>query len=126
MIRAAIIITTISLFPSASRSDEAAERLANRFCYALQVMAVCESLTVRADTESRIDTQLGEKVRGGLKSPFFEHCMAGIAEVDKKESNPNFCSDAWRRYGCDGTEIPRLLIENPFTVPNAIVCEYRP
>ena len=98
------------------------KKLVHEFCYALQATSVCDNLNMRLDTEGKVESQVGGKFRGP-KTPFNNECMAGLNQAFEEE-NKGLCKTAWEKYGCSGTEIPRLLQENPFRNRNGIFCKY--
>lgn len=97
-------------------------KLVQDFCYALQASIVCKDLNMRADTERKIESQVGQKIRGS-KSPYNQDCLIGFSKAFEDE-NKGICSKAWKLYGCYGSMIPRLIQENPFRKRNGIFCEY--
>jgi len=58
---------------------------------------------MRLDTEDKIATEIGADVRGP-GAPYNGACIAGMtAYLDDPD-----CAGAWRRFGCTGTDRPRM------------------
>ena len=96
--------------------------LAQKFCYSLQAAMICNDLQMRLDTEDKIESFIGEKIRGP-KSRYSDNCMKGLNQAFKDEKK-GLCDKAWEKYGCSGTDIPKLIQESPFGKPNGMLCEY--
>ncbi len=98
------------------------EALVQNFCYALQATMMCKDLNMRADTERKIENEVGMKIRGP-ESPYNQACMKGLTLALKDEKR-GICSKAWKKFGCYGNKVPRLIQENPFKKRNGVFCEY--
>ena len=98
------------------------EALVQDFCYALQATMICEDLNMRVDTERKIENEVGMKIRGS-ESPYNQACMKGLTFAFKDEKH-GICSKAWKKFGCYGNKVPRLIQENPFRKKNGVFCEY--
>ena len=115
-----IIIVATCLIAYANEKSE----LVSDFCYALQAAMECDDLKMRLDTEGKVEKQVGGKIRGP-KSPYNNACMAGLLKAFEDENN-GLCSIAWKKYGCSGSKVSRLIQENPFKIRNGVFCEYSP
>ena len=83
--------------------------LVEAFCYALQVSMFCDDLKMGVDTEGKIEKQLGTEIRGP-KSPYNKDCLKGLNKaLDAYDAGKTNCLDAWEKYGCSGSEVPRLI-----------------
>lgn len=111
----------IGLVPISTYAKEP-EKLVREFCYALQATSVSHNLNMRLDTESKIEAQVGGKFRGPQK-PYNSACMEGLNQAFDEEGK-GLCQTAWEKYGCSGTEVPRLLQESPFGNRDGIFCKY--
>jgi hypothetical protein len=83
---------------------------------------LCDDLKMRIDTEGKIETYVGEEIRGP-QSKYNKDCMAGLNKAFEEETK-GLCSNAWRDYGCSGLDISKLLQENPSRNRNGVFCEY--
>ena len=105
-------------------SEETAKLVSN-FCYAFQAALVCDSLNMRRDTEGKVEKQYNLKIRNQpFTSPIGKICMSAYNEVTLADDLNSVCNDVWNRFGCSGTEIPKLVQESPFKKPNGVFCEY--
>ena len=88
----------------------------NRFCYALQAMGWCDDYLVRADTEAKLRDEIGADLRGD-GSPYDADCSEGLdrywSEMEQFGEQAA-CERAWDAVGPMGSELPGILIENPF------------
>lgn len=98
------------------------EDLVKDFCYALQATMVCKDLNMRIDTETKIEYKVGMKIRGP-ESPYNQACVKGLSLAFDDEKR-GICSKAWKKFGCYGTTIPRLIQENPFRKSDGIFCKF--
>ena len=98
------------------------EALVFGFCYALQAAMVCDDISIRIDTEQKIERKAGGEIRGPA-SPYNKFCMGGLDAAFKDENiadgNKKLCKKAWEFYGCSGTKIPKLLYQR-----NGAYCKY--
>lgn len=97
------------------------KELVYNFCYALQATAECDNLSMRLDTEAKIQEKVQVSEIRSSDSAFGDICTQGISDALKDK---NICKVAWEKYGCAGSVTPRLLQENPFNNPNAVVCQF--
>ena len=97
-------------------------QLVYAYCYVLQASETCDNVDVKMDTEEKIEKQVGGKFRE-QKTPYSDECLAGMIKAVKDEGK-GLCTTAWEKYGCHGSEIPRLLQENPFKNRNGVFCKY--
>ena len=96
------------------------EEVAENFCYALQASAQCDNLSMRLDTEEKVNASIGVNIRSP-NSPLKDNCNYGLAKaIDDK----HLCKNAWDKFGCDGTEMPNLIQENPFGNKNGKMCVF--
>lgn len=100
-------------------STQEVKHLVQAFCYALQASLVCENLNMRLDTEGKIENQVGGKFRG-QNTQYNDECLTGLNSAEGK----GLCKKAWEKYGCSGTDIPRLIQENPFKIRDGVFCTY--
>jgi len=94
-------------------------QMAEQFGYVLQGSMICDNLIMRVDTEEKLRKRLGVK---DVRKPSLSH-LNGIERAIKNEHN-GLCRDIWEKYGCYGSEIPRLIQESPFRVKNPVLCEF--
>jgi len=92
------------------------EHLVKSFCYSLQAASVCQNLQMRLDTEQKVKNKVGGEFRQS------ENCIAGLMQAI--EESKGLCGIAWKKHGCSGTDIPRLIQENPFKIKNGKFCKY--
>ena len=87
--------------------------------YYLSASDLCDNLSMRVDTEEKLEKKLGIKdVREPMQSYY-----NGTQRAIKNEHN-GLCRDIWEKYGCYGSEIPRLIQESLFRVKNPVLCEF--
>lgn len=103
-------------------NDKDANELVFAYCYALQASALCKGLQMRLDTESKIEQIVGGKFRGPEGS-HNQICMQAIMKADADEKN-GVCRTAWDKYGCFGSERPRLLQQSLSMGANAATCPF--
>ena len=113
-----VIFFGATCLTSYAKDEKDESELVFGFCYALQASMICKDLKMRIDTERKIEKQVGKKIRGP-KSPYNDDCMAGLNEAFEDE-NKGLCKNAWKKYGCEGTEVPKLL----FKTDGSIYCVY--
>lgn len=119
---------TINIEPISSQKNNLFKKktkyaeLTQKFCYALQASMLCDNLKMRIDTEGKITAEVGTKIRGP-GSIYNNDCMDGLNQA-LEEENMGLCTNAWKRYGCFGNDIPKLIQENRFRNRNAVLCEY--
>lgn len=94
--------------------------LVNQFCYALQASSLCDDLIMRLDTEGKIESIVGGKLRGS-GSVYNKSCREGI-ELAFDEKSKNLCLNTWEKYGCSGNVLPKLVQQSPFTKEDAKLC----
>lgn len=119
----ASIVVVVGLL-SFNVSAKEPEELVRKFCYALQASTLCENLSMRLDTEAKFEKQVGGRFQGP-DTPYSTECTVGLGRALEDEHN-GLCNKAWKKYGCDGKDIPGLLQNNPFRNRNGILCEYSP
>lgn len=115
--------TSDSSTSKSSKLDSKKIQLVKGFCYSLQASLVCKDLSVRMDTEDKIDKIVGSNIRD-KDSPYSKYCSDGMQQVDKDGGSARACDKAWQSYGCHGKKIPTLVQENTFTNKNGIRCEF--
>lgn len=93
------------------------------FCYALQATKVCDNLSMRFDTESKLVAEVGAPIQGP-KSPYLRACQRGLLRA-KDDEQKGLCEKAWSAYGCLGRQLPRLIQEDPLRNRRAQLCVYR-
>ena len=103
-----IVLLFLGLSSQKGNAKDPSE-LAFGFCYALQASMICNDLNMRVDTEKKIEKQVGAKLRGP-QSPYNKDCMAGLDKAFEDE-NKGLCKVAWEKYGCEGSEVPRLIFK---------------
>jgi hypothetical protein len=91
------------------------------FCTALQASGSCKTIRVRSDTEGKLETKFGYKVRGTPGTDVASICLKAMFEFKGDAAN---CAKAWEDYGCKGRRHARLLQESPFVKSSALFCEY--
>lgn len=97
------------------------KELVYNFCYALQATAECDNLSMRLDTESKVQEKVQASDIRSSDSAFGDTCTQGISDAVKDK---NVCAVAWEKYGCAGSVTPRLLQESPFGNKNAVLCKF--
>jgi len=103
-------------------ANEKTAAFIQNFCYAFQASFSCDNLYMRSDTEGKIAAELGHKVKGpGTK--YNKRCMAGLVEA-LDDKNDGLCQNAWKRYGCFGNDIPKLIQGSPFSNDDGVSCKY--
>ena len=125
-----IMLFTTDEAPSLPVSDkqevlvatEGHKLLVNQFCYALQATLLCDDLNMRLDTEGKIESIVGSKLRG-VGSIYNENCKEGIKLAFDDEPK-NLCLNTWEKYGCSGNVLPRLVQESPFTKDDGKFCMF--
>ena len=103
---------------------EDSKKLAYDFGYAITVISWCRNFNMKISTEEKITKKIG----GGIRKPddlYNEEFRNGLwAGANDSEQN-GFCDIAWSKYGCYGSEEPKLVQEN-YTPKNrnGVFCEY--
>ncbi|WP_372425035.1 hypothetical protein [Salinarimonas chemoclinalis] len=91
-----------------------------QYCTAFQAGMLCNRLKWRGDTETAFMAKHGFAPRGyPPQHEVTRVCISAMVGVE-----PENCEDAWRRFGCSGTEHARLIQENAATVADPILCRY--
>ena len=106
-------------------SDTEAKKLAYDFCYALQASSLLLDqlgFGMRMGTRDQVEKQLGINNITAPTSPFKQECLAAFDKAFEDEKKGVLLEKAWRKYGCFGTETPRL-IQNTTT---GTLCIYDP
>ncbi|WP_048707408.1 hypothetical protein [Microvirga massiliensis] len=76
------------------------------FCTADQAGSACPELSMRLDTEQKVEQKFGYKVRGERGTEVFGVCMRALMDFKGSEAD---CNKAWADYGCQGQKHARLL-----------------
>jgi hypothetical protein len=116
------VFTEYSFANEETSNSKENKHLVKSFCYSLQAASICDNLNMRIDTEGKIEAKIGEKFRNQT-SVYSSDCWAGLNKAFEEE-NKGLCAVAWKKYGCSGTDIPRLIQENPFKIKNGNFCKY--
>lgn len=113
--RIAVALTIISLSSFAANA-QAPEDVARSFGYAIQAMGWCDGVLVRADTEDRLEAELGQSMRGdgAALSDDYRAGLDRFFEDQSTHGDDEACAMAFERVGPEGTEYPGLLIESPW------------
>jgi|GEM_PF-5409930 len=101
-------------------NDQDKEELVSSYCYALQASLICKGLQMRSDTESKIEKIVGGKFRG----PEGSHNPVCIQAIMRADSDSAVCRTAWDKYGCFGSEHPRLLQQSLAMGGDAATCPF--
>ncbi len=113
------IILSVSCY---AKSEKENHKIAENFCYALQIQSVCDGLIMRMDTENKVNSLLDEPIRD-KGSKYKESCNKGLF---KAEGGSKECKKAWDKFGCYGSEMRGLLQTNPFTDKKGPKCKFNP
>lgn len=115
-----LVLTTAFVASFAFADEKANHKLAENFGYALQASGNCPELNMRLDTAGKVANVLGEDP-SDKNSKYNESYFNGLmkANEDKK-----LCTNAWKKFGCQGTETARLLQTNPFTNKTGEKCAF--
>ncbi|MCV6637888.1 hypothetical protein [Candidatus Albibeggiatoa sp. nov. NOAA] len=82
-------------------------KLVKGYCYVLEAVKACGNLTMNANTKSKVRRYVGQTVNE-LSSIYGVDCAIGFRLMSSDKKN-GLCQKAWQRYGCNGSEIPRLI-----------------
>lgn len=117
-----LLILTTALFSACAmaNTDKANEKLAENFGYAMQASGNCGDLNMRLDTAGKVEKLLGEDPTS-KDSQYNEFYSKGLIKANKDK---NLCANAWKKFGCQGTETARLLQTNPFTNKTGAKCTF--
>ncbi|AUK45189.1 hypothetical protein A4212_10005 [Pasteurella multocida] len=96
------------------------QKLAEDFCYAVQASGSCSDLNMRLDTEGKVNALVGEEIRKP-NGKYSESCFNGLK---KANNDKKLCSNAWKKFGCNGSVTARLLQTNPFTNKDGAKCTF--
>ncbi|MBM7423853.1 hypothetical protein [Spongiibacter marinus] len=116
-----LLIAILIWLPAYSQADENADLVEN-FCYALQAMALCDGISMRVDTEKKLEAKVGGPLRG-RDSKYNGVCMAGISNAFDDEQK-GLCEKAWNQFGCFGSVEPKLLQKSSYGRSDHVLCEY--
>lgn len=115
-----VVLTAILTTSFVFANDKANHKLAEDFGYALQASGSCSELNMRLDTSGKVAEILGEDP-SDKTSKYNESYFNGLmkANDDKK-----LCVNAWKKFGCQGTETAKLLQTSPFTNKTGEKCTF--
>jgi len=100
--------------------NESHGALVKSFGYALQASLLCDNLSMRVDTESKVKEKIGTDT---AQSIYKEDYLFGVNSALADEKG-NLCKEAWLHFGCNGDVEANLLQESPFKVQNPKLCKY--
>jgi hypothetical protein len=72
------------------------------------------------DTQQKIENRVGAKI---TDRKYNKTCLQGISEAFE-DKGKDICSKVWKKFGCNGDDLPRLVQENSFKKADANLCEY--
>ena len=121
--RKLLLLLSLAVCTNASADDAYKHQLATGLCYSMQAIGACQNLNMRLGLEQLVNDKVGQEVRNS-KSDYFQSCLAGNAAANEDDIANTLCSNAWERYGCDGSEVVGLLQENPFQNKDGVFCEF--
>ena len=105
-------------------TDKAKHELAYGFCYSISALGSCD-FAMRFDVEEKVEAMIGQEVRPRrADNPYSESCFDGMLQANNDDVNGTLCSNAWERYGCQGSVVARLLQDSPFKNPNGEFCQF--
>lgn len=116
-----VVLTALLIAATASANTEKENhKLAEAFGYAMQASGNCPELNMRLDTSDKITKIVGEDPTDKA-SKYNESYFNGLmkANDDKK-----LCANAWKRFGCQGKEVAKLLQTSPFTNKTGEKCTF--
>lgn len=117
-----LLVLTTAIFSvcAMANTDKANEKLAENFGYAMQASGNCSDLNMRLDTAGKVEKLLGEDPTS-KESKYNEFYSKGLVKANKDK---NLCVNAWKKFGCQGSETARLLQTNPFTNKTGEKCTF--
>jgi len=118
MLRTILSLCLLCNYAGVAASDDQSvqEQLVYAFCYAEQTGQLCDDLKLLLDTKAAFERRNGVSLKGPICIQGLDQAVADEATKDRAA----LCAKARRRYGCAGTEIPRLLSN----WPAGPVCRY--